>query len=70
MSDQTSTELREEVRFRYAAAAHAVLEPEAGAAVSCCGVGVGGGYGLPGGGILEPAGRSMPRERCCIRLLC
>jgi SAM-dependent methyltransferase len=37
MSDQTSTELREEVRFRYAAAARAVLEPEAGAAASCCG---------------------------------
>jgi arsenite methyltransferase len=37
MSDQTSTELREEVRSRYAAAARAVLEPEAGAAVSCCG---------------------------------
>jgi arsenite methyltransferase len=36
MSDQTSTELREEVRSRYAAAARAVLEPEAGAAASCC----------------------------------
>ena len=37
MSDQTSTDLREEVRSRYAAAARAVLEPEAGAAASCCG---------------------------------
>jgi arsenite methyltransferase len=37
MSDQTSTELREEVRARYAAAARTVLEPEAGAAASCCG---------------------------------
>ena len=37
MSDQTSTELREEVRSRYAAAARAVLEPEAAAAASCCG---------------------------------
>ena len=37
MTDQTSTELREEVRSRYAAAARAVLEPEAGAAASCCG---------------------------------
>ena len=37
MSDQTSTALREEVRSRYAAAARAVLEPEAGAAASCCG---------------------------------
>ena len=30
MSDQTSTDLREEVRSRYAAAARAVLEPQAG----------------------------------------
>jgi len=37
MSDQTNTELREEVRSRYAAAARTVLEPRAGAAASCCG---------------------------------
>jgi arsenite methyltransferase len=37
MSDQTSTELREEVRARYAAAARAVLDPGAGVAASCCG---------------------------------
>jgi SAM-dependent methyltransferase len=37
MSDQTSTDLREEVRSKYAAAARAVLEPETGAAPSCCG---------------------------------
>jgi SAM-dependent methyltransferase len=37
MSDQTSTGMREEVRVRYAAAARAVLEPEAGVAASCCG---------------------------------
>jgi arsenite methyltransferase len=37
MSDQTSTDLREEVRSKYAAAARAVLEPEAGAGASCCG---------------------------------
>jgi arsenite methyltransferase len=37
MSDQTSTDLREEVRSRYAAAARTVLEPEAGVAASCCG---------------------------------
>ena len=37
MSDQASTELREEVRSRYAAAARAILEPEAGVAASCCG---------------------------------
>jgi len=37
MSDQASTDLREEVRSRYAAAARAVLEPRAGASASCCG---------------------------------
>jgi len=37
MSDQASTGLREEVRARYAEAARAVLEPEAGVAASCCG---------------------------------
>jgi arsenite methyltransferase len=37
MSDQASADLREEVRSRYAAAARAVLEPQAGAAASCCG---------------------------------
>ena len=36
MSDQASTNLRDEVRSRYAAAARAVLEPEAGATASCC----------------------------------
>jgi len=37
MSDQASAGLREEVRARYAEAARAVLEPEAGVAASCCG---------------------------------
>jgi arsenite methyltransferase len=37
MSDQASTDLREEVRSKYAAAARAVLEPETGATASCCG---------------------------------
>jgi arsenite methyltransferase len=37
MSDQASTGLREEVRSKYAAAARAVLEPQTGAAASCCG---------------------------------
>jgi arsenite methyltransferase len=37
MSTQATTDLREEVRSRYAAAARAILEPEAGAADSCCG---------------------------------
>ena len=36
MSDQTNTDLREEVRSRYAAAARAVLEPDVGATASCC----------------------------------
>jgi arsenite methyltransferase len=48
MTDQASTDLREEVRARYAQAARAVLEPrpgvtaqccESGAASSCCGTG-------------------------------
>jgi arsenite methyltransferase len=37
MGDQAITDLREEVRSRYAAAARAVLEPEAGVTASCCG---------------------------------
>ena len=37
MTDQASTDLREEVRARYAAAARTVLEPQAGMAASCCG---------------------------------
>ena len=37
MNDQASTDLREEVRSRYAAAARTVLEPQAGMAPSCCG---------------------------------
>jgi arsenite methyltransferase len=37
MSDQASTDLREEVRSRYAEAARAVLEPKSGAPASCCG---------------------------------
>jgi SAM-dependent methyltransferase len=37
MSDQASTDLREEVRSKYAAAARAVLEPETGVTASCCG---------------------------------
>ena len=37
MSDQVTTGLREKVRARYAEAARAVLEPEAGVAAACCG---------------------------------
>ena len=37
MNDEVSADLREEVRSRYAAAARAVLEPQAGVAASCCG---------------------------------
>src|SRR5215471_19182010 len=37
MSDKPSTDLREAVRSRYAQAARAVMEPEAGASAGCCG---------------------------------
>src|SRR6516225_8510215 len=37
MSDQASTDLREEVRSRYAAAARAGLERQPGVTASCCG---------------------------------
>jgi arsenite methyltransferase len=37
MTDQATTDLREEVRSKYAAAARAVLDPQAGVAASCCG---------------------------------
>ena len=37
MSDETTNDLREEVRSRYAEAARAVLEPAAGASAGCCG---------------------------------
>ena len=37
MTDQDTTGLRERVRARYAEAARAVLDPEAGVAASCCG---------------------------------
>jgi arsenite methyltransferase len=36
MTDETSTDLREAVRSRYAEAARAVLEPKAGVTASCC----------------------------------
>jgi arsenite methyltransferase len=37
MPDQRSTDLREEVRARYAEAARAVMEPKPGVSASCCG---------------------------------
>jgi arsenite methyltransferase len=37
MTDQTSTDLREEVRARYAEAARAVMEPKPSVSASCCG---------------------------------
>src|SRR5260370_2221409 len=37
MSEETSTDLREQVRSRYAEAARAVLEAKSGARASCCG---------------------------------
>ncbi len=36
MTDQASTDLREEVRARYAAAARAVLDPRPGVTAQCC----------------------------------
>jgi arsenite methyltransferase len=36
MSDETSTDLREQVRSRYAKAARAVLEPRPGVTAACC----------------------------------
>ena len=36
MGDETSTDLREEVRARYAKAARAVLEPRPGVTAACC----------------------------------
>ena len=56
MSDQTSTHLREEVRSRYAAAARAVLEPEAGATASCCGTSATGSCCGAGTGAAEAVG--------------
>jgi arsenite methyltransferase len=37
MTDQASTDLREEVRARYAAAARAVMQPKPAVSASCCG---------------------------------
>jgi SAM-dependent methyltransferase len=37
MTDQASTDLREEVRARYAEAARSVMAPKAGVSASCCG---------------------------------
>jgi arsenite methyltransferase len=37
MTDQAGTDLREEVRARYAEAARAVMEPKPGLTASCCG---------------------------------
>ncbi len=37
MTDQASTDLREEVRARYAEAARAVMDPKPGISASCCG---------------------------------
>jgi arsenite methyltransferase len=37
MTDRASTDLREEVRARYAEAARAVMDPKPGSSASCCG---------------------------------
>lgn len=56
MNDQTATELREEVRSRYAAAARAILERKAAEAGSCCGGPAADGCCGAGPGAAEAAG--------------
>jgi arsenite methyltransferase len=56
MSDQASTDLRAEVRSRYAAAARAVLHPEAGVTASCCASPAAGSCCGAGTGPAETAG--------------
>jgi arsenite methyltransferase len=55
MSDETSADLREEVRSRYAEAARAVLDPEAGASAACCGRSVADSCGGTGSAALDSA---------------
>ena len=61
MSDKPSTDLREAVRSRYAQAARAVMEPEAGASAGCCG---GPAESRGGTGPAESRGTG-PADSCC-----
>jgi arsenite methyltransferase len=62
MSDQPSTGLREEVRSKYAAAARAVLEPEAGVTPSCGGTADGSCCGTPAAEAVGGFSDSLYRE--------
>src|SRR5215470_15035121 len=62
MSDKPSTDLREAVRSRYAQAARAVMEPEAGASAGCCG---GPAESRGGTGPAESRGGTGPAGSCC-----
>jgi arsenite methyltransferase len=56
MSDETSSDLREAVRARYAEAARAVLEPRPDVAASCCGSSVTESCCATGSAALDSAG--------------
>jgi arsenite methyltransferase len=56
MPDQASSDLREEVRARYAEAARAVLDPKPGISASCCGTSDSGSCGGTGSAALDAAG--------------
>ena len=82
MTDQDTTGLRERVRARYAEAARAVLDPEAGVAASCCGgsatdscCGAGSAAAAAVGGFSEPLYREgetdgLPEEAVLASLGC
>ena len=82
MTDQDTTGLRDRVRARYAEAARAVLDPEAGVAASCCGgsatdscCGAGSAAAAAVGGFSEPLYREgetdgLPEEAVLASLGC
>ncbi|HEV2375369.1 MAG TPA: arsenite methyltransferase [Streptosporangiaceae bacterium] len=55
MSDETSTDLREAVRARYAEAARAVLDPRPGVTAACCESSAAGSCCGTGSAALDPA---------------
>lgn len=55
MTDQASTDLREEVRARYAAAARAVMNPQPGLSASCCSTSAAGSCSGTGSAALDTA---------------
>jgi arsenite methyltransferase len=65
MTDQDTSDLREDVRARYAEAARAVMAPKPGAAASCCGTSATGSCCGTGSVALDTAdafGESLYRE--------